>query len=80
MNNIDALVEKKAKEQIILRRKLFVIEWIEKFPGNVSPSPLMMIGGEDIDSNEKKGWSEKNLLPDHIQKAKQKKLKRKYKI
>ena len=32
MNNIDTLVEKKAIELIILRRKLFVIEWIEKFP------------------------------------------------
>ena len=35
MKNIDHLIEKKAKELIILRRKLFVIEWIEKFPGNV---------------------------------------------
>jgi len=35
MKNIDHLIEKKAKELINLRRKLFVIEWIEKFPGNV---------------------------------------------
>ena len=35
MKNIDHLIEKKAKELIILRRKLFVIEWIEKFPLNV---------------------------------------------
>jgi hypothetical protein len=35
MNNIDSLIEKKAKELINLRRKLFVIEWIEKFPDNV---------------------------------------------
>ena len=35
MKNIDSLIEKKAKELIYLRRKLFVIEWIEKFPGNV---------------------------------------------
>jgi len=31
MKNIDNLVEKKAKELINLRRKLFVIEWIEKW-------------------------------------------------
>jgi len=35
MKNIDNLIEKKAKEIINLRRKLFVIEWIEKFPGSV---------------------------------------------
>ena len=35
MNNIDNLIEKRAQELINLRRKLFVIEWIEKFPGNV---------------------------------------------
>jgi len=35
MNNIDRLIEKKAKELINHRRKLFVIEWIEKFPDNV---------------------------------------------
>ena len=35
MKNIDCLIEKKAKELILVRRKLFVIEWIEKFPGNV---------------------------------------------
>ena len=32
MKNIDSLIEKKAKELINHRRKLFVIEWIEKFP------------------------------------------------
>ena len=32
MKNIDNLIEKKAKELNYLRRKLFVIEWIEKFP------------------------------------------------
>jgi len=35
MKNIDHLIEKKAKELVIFRRKLFVIEWIEKFPGNI---------------------------------------------
>lgn len=35
MKNIDSLIEKKAKEIINVRRKLFVLEWIEKYPGNV---------------------------------------------
>ncbi len=58
MNNIDNLTEKKAKEIINLRRKLFVIEWIEKFPGNVRKK----LREFDIPKSTYYDWRRKYLL------------------
>ena len=77
MKSIDHLIEKKAKELIILRRKLFVIEWIEKFPGNVRkelreldiPKSTFYDWKRRYRLEGRRAWSDKDLLPDHIQTA-----------
>jgi hypothetical protein len=86
MKNIDHLIEKKTKELILLRRKLFVIEWIEKFPGNVRkefkefdiPKSTYYDWRRRYRLEGQKGLERKGLLPNHIQTASLKKLRRKY--